>query len=491
MSHKTLRTGFSLVFTSMLLAGCASYSGLNTEGVSQDGKNLEAARTLAGITVSPAAWPEKDWWKRLGDTQLDGLIEQALRDSPDMQIASARAHQATAAAGAADAARMPTLDAEADVSRSRLSRSQDPTGQGGRYDTLRNASLTFNYTFDLWGGQRAAWEAALGQARAAEVDTQAASLTLAADVARGYSSLGHAFIVRDLARDDLERTGKMLDLSKRRLQAGIDSHYQYQQTESLEASSQEQLINAEKQLKSARIALAVLLGKGPDRGMDIARPKTLAPGAVALPSSLPAELLGRRPDLVAARWRVEAASKNITAARTRFYPNLNLSAAAGTQSLLGDALFGSASRFLNIAPAISLPIFDGGRLRAGLDAEDANYDLAVAQYNKILVGALGDVSDTLAQLSAVGQQISAQQRATQIAQESFDTVLQRYGSGVGNYLDVLSIEQQLLQAQRQLAGLNAEQIDLSIQLMQALGGGLEPGNPAAAAPAEALAGRII
>ena len=432
MSHKTLRTGLSLVFTSMLLAGCASYSGLNTEGVSQDGKNLEAARTLAGIAVSPAAWPEKDWWKRLGDTQLDGLIEQALRDSPDMQIASARAHQATAAAGAADAARMPTLDAEADVSRSRLSRSQDPTGQGGRYDTLRNASLTFNYTFDLWGGQRAAWEAALGQARAAEVDTQAASLTLAADVARGYSSLGHAFIVRDLARDDLERTGKMLDLSKRRLQAGIDSHYQYQQTESLEASSQEQLINAEKQLKSARIALAVLLGKGPDRGMDSARPKTLAPGAGALPSSVPAELLGRRPDLVAARWRVEAASKNIAAARTRFYPNLNLSAAAGTQSLLGDALFGSASRFLNIAPRLSRPFFHVGRLRAGLDAEDANYDLAVAQYNKILVGALGDVSDTLAQLSAVGQQISAQQRATPIAQESFDTVLKRYGSGVGN-----------------------------------------------------------
>ena len=344
---------------------------------------------------------------------------------------------------------------------------------------------------DLWGGHRAAWEAALGQARAAEVDSQAASLTLAADVARGYSSLGHAFIVLDLAKDDLERTGKMLDLSKRRLQAGIDSHYQYQQTESLEASSREQLINAQKQLNSARIALAVLLGKGPDRGVDIARPKILAPGAVALPSTLPAELLGRRPDLVAARWRVEAASKNIAAAKTRFYPNLNLSAAAGTQSLLGDALFGSASRFLNIAPAVSLPIFDGGRLRAGLDAEDANYDLAVAQYNKTLVGALGDVSDTLAQLGAVGQQISAQQQATRIAQDSFDTVLQRYGSGVGNYLDVLSIEQQLLQAQRQLADLNAEQIDLSIQLMQALGGGFEPGTTAETAPTEVLAGRII
>ena len=480
-----------LVLVAMSMAGCANFSGLDTQGQRLDTNTLQAGKSLSGMTLSSAAWPTADWWKSLGDPQLDGLIVEALQNSPDMQVASARAHQAEAAAFAADAARMPTLNAEADVTRSRLSRSQDPTGQGGRYDTLRNASLTFNYTFDLWGGQRAAWEAALGQARAAEVDSQAASLTLAADVARGYSSLGHAFIVLDLAKDDLERTGKMLDLSKRRLQAGIDSHYQYQQTESLEASSREQLINAQKQLNSARIALAVLLGKGPDRGVDIARPKILAPGAVALPSTLPAELLGRRPDLVAARWRVEAASKNIAAAKTRFYPNLNLSAAAGTQSLLGDALFGSASRFLNIAPAVSLPIFDGGRLRAGLDAEDANYDLAVAQYNKTLVGALGDVSDTLAQLGAVKQQISAQQQATHIAQDSFDTVLQRYGSGVGNYLDVLSIEQQLLQAQRQLADLNAEQIDLSIQLMQALGGGFEPGTTAETAPTEVLAGRII
>ena len=470
---------------SLALAGCASYSGLVTEGTSLHAKDLKAAQALSGVNVTPAAWPEKSWWKRLGDVQLDGLIDEALRDSPDMQIASARAHQATAAAGAANAARMPTLNAEADVTRSRLSRSQDPTGQGSRYDTLRDIGLTFNYTFDLWGGQRDAWEAALGEARAAEVDAQAASLTLAADVARAYSNLGHAYSVRDLSNDDLQRTRNMLDLSKRRLQAGIDSQYQYQQTESLEASAQEQLINAEKQLKSAHIALAVLLGKGPDRGFEIARPNILSPAAVALPSTLPAELLGRRPDIVAARWRVEAASKHIAAAKTRFYPNLNLTAAAGTQSLLGDALFGSASRFMNIAPAISLPIFDGGRLRAGLDAEDANYDVAVAQYNKTLVAALGDVSDTLEQLNAMSQQISTQQRAAAIAQDSYNSGLQRYESGVGNYLDVLSIEQQLLQAQRQLADLNAEQIDLSIQLMQALGGGFEPGNTASAVPTQA------
>ncbi|MGN7740174.1 efflux transporter outer membrane subunit [Pseudomonas sp. 22526] len=485
MSSKTLRARLSLVLLAMSLAGCANYSGLTTEGVSLDAKSLKAGQSLNGVTLSPAAWPKSDWWKSLGDPQLDGLIREALHDSPDMQIASARAHQASAAAYAADAARMPTLDASGSVSRSRLSRSQDPSGQGDNYSTMRSLTANFNYTFDLWGGQRDTWEAALGQARAAEIDRQAAQLTLAADVARAYSDLGQAHIVHDLADEDLKRTRQMLELSQKRLSSGIDSQYQYQQTESLEASSEASLIDAEKNLQSAKIALAVLLGKGPDRGNEIARPKVLQASAVALPSVLPAELLGRRPDLVAARWRVEASSKSIDAGKTNFYPNLNLSAAAGTQALLGDAMFGSASRFFNIAPTVSLPIFDGGRLRADLDARDADYDLAVAQYNKSLVTALGDVSDTISQLRDIGRQIAAQQHATDIAQDSYDTVVQRYGSGIGNYLDVLSIEQQLLQAQRQLATLNAQQIDLSIQLMQALGGGFQTDNLAAATPTPA------
>jgi NodT family efflux transporter outer membrane factor (OMF) lipoprotein len=473
MNAEIMRSSMTLLLSAMILAGCANYSGLDTQGQRLDAAQLKTAQSLQGVTLSPAAWPKSDWWSSLGDPQLDGLIREALHDSPDMQIAAARAHQASAAAYAADAERYPTLDASAGISRSRLARDQDPLGQGGAYATVRNVSAGFNYNFDLWGGQRDAWEAALGEARAAEVDRQAAQLTLAADVARAYSDLGQAHIVYDLASEDLKRTRQMLDLSQRRLSSGIDSQYQFQQTQSLEASSQASLIDAEKRLNSAKIALAVLLGKGPDRGNEIARPKVLQASAVAVPSVLPAELLGRRPDLVAARWRVEAASKDIDAAKTRFYPNLNLSASAGAESLLGDAMFGSASRFFNIAPTVSLPIFDGGRLRANLDARDADYDLAVAQYNKILVKALGDVDDTINQLRDIGRQIGAQQHATDIAQDSYNTVVQRYGSGIGNYLDVLSIEQQLLQAQRQLANLNAEQIDLSIQLMQALGGGFQ------------------
>ncbi|MGX5219185.1 efflux transporter outer membrane subunit [Pseudomonas segetis] len=471
---RAIRQQFSLALLALSIAGCANYSGLNTSATGIDASELQAQKSLSEVKVSPASWPKSDWWRNLGDAQLNGLIEEALRDSPDLQVAEARAHQASAAAYAVDAERMPQIDAQAGVDRERLARVQDPTGEGSRYSTLRSAAIDFNYNFDLWGGQRAAWEAALGQARAAEVDQKAAQLTIAADVARAYNNLGQAHALHDLALEDLKRTTQMVKLGKRRMDAGIDSVYQYQQSESLAASSKEQLLASEKNLQSAKIALAVLLGKGPDRGEQIARPAILQASAVALPSQLPAELLGRRPDIVASRWRVEAASKNIDASKTRFYPNLNLSASGGVQSLLGDAMFGNASRFFSIGPSLSLPLFDGGRLRADLDARDADYDLAVAQYNKNLVQALGQVSDTISQLRSIDQQIDSQSLAARIAQNSYDTVADRYGSGIGNYLDVLSIEQQLLGAQRQLANLNAEQINLSILLMEALGGGYQP-----------------
>ncbi len=173
MSSKTCVAGLSLVLLAMSLAGCASYSGLTTEGVSLDAKNLKAGQSLSGVTLSPAAWPKSDWWKSLGDPQLDGLIREALRDSPDMQIADARAHQASAAA----LCRRRRADADPRCQRRRQPFASGPgsgpaAGRGDAYSTVRNISASFNYNFDLWGGQRDAWEAALGQARAAEVDQQ-------------------------------------------------------------------------------------------------------------------------------------------------------------------------------------------------------------------------------------------------------------------------------------------------------------------------------
>ncbi|MGL9724279.1 efflux transporter outer membrane subunit [Sodalis sp. (in: enterobacteria)] len=477
-----LRIGLLPLLSAMMLAGCALPYGLHTEGRALDANTLAGQQTFSSAKLSSASWPTADWWNSLGDSNLDALIRRALQNSPDLQVADARARQASASVMAAEAARMPTLDASAGITRARNARVDDYNGQGKQYGTVRTLSADFNYTFDLWGGQRAAWEAAVGRANAGEVDRQAARLTLAANVARTYNDYGEAHAMLDLAQQDLNRTHTMLGLAQRRFTAGLDSKFQYQQTESLEAVAQATLTAARQQVTAAGIRLAVLLGQGPDAARTLPRPQLIAPAAVSLPATLPAELLGRRPDLIAARWRVEAAAKDIKVSRTAFYPNLNLSAAAGTKSLLGDAFFGAPSRFFTIGPALSLPIFDGGRLRADLAGSNADYDLAVAQYNQSLVSALGDIGDAITRLASLETQVQQQTRARDIARASWDNAMQRYSAGIGNYLDALSVEQQLIQAERDLASINAQRTDTAIVLMQALGGGFQTPASLPAAP---------
>ncbi|MBM7061759.1 efflux transporter outer membrane subunit [Pseudomonas sp. UL073] len=464
----------ALLGSLLLLGACVSSKGLETQGKALDAAALQAGQSLGGVPLSAAAWPQQDWWRALNDAQLNGLIDEALRGSPDLQISDARARQAGAFAMAQNAARMPKVSGTASYSGLRIPESVAPEPLGGTYAAISYLSLGFSYDFDLWGGQRAAWEAALGQARAAQVDQQAARLTLSADVTRTYSDLEHAYVVRDLARDELARAEHLVRLSQQRMDAGLDSKVQLQQSQTLQASARQQLAATEQQIEAQRIALGVLLGQGPDRGLRIERPQALPVAPLALPSNLPAELLGRRPDVIAARWRVEAASKSIDAAKTEFYPNLNLGAMIGLAALGGADMLKASSRFYQVAPALSLPIFDGGRLRANLEEHDADYDLAVAQYNKTLVRALGDVSENLSVLRSLREQIDAQQQARDIAQTNYQLALRRYGEGVGNYLDVLTVEQQLLLNERQLANLNAEQFDASVRLVQALGGGYQP-----------------
>lgn len=467
-----IRTSLSGLLAALVLAGCASPRGLHSEGELLDPASLHGEQIFAS-DLSAAPWPRADWWRSLHDPQLDALIDEALQSSPSLQVADARARQASAAVLAADAAREPSLDANASLTRSRLARVDDPTGQGQRYSTLRELSVNGGYRFDLWGGERAAWEAALGRARAAEVDRQGARLTLAADLARSYNLLGQAFALQDIAEQDLERSRSMLELAQRRVDAGIDSPYQLQQTQGIEAAAEAALTDARQQVASARIRLAVLLGQGPDRGLTLARPALIPPERANLPDHLPAELLGRRPDLVAARWRVEAASRDIDAGKAAFYPNLDLAVSVGSRSLLGDALLGAPSRFFHIGPALSLPIFDGGRLRADLAGRNADYDLAVAQYNQTLVNALGDAADDITRLHGLDTQLMQQRRARDIAKHTYDIAMQRYGDGIGSYLDALTVEQQLLQAERALAALNAKRVDVAVLLMQTLGGGYE------------------
>ena len=194
---------------------------------------------------------------------------------------------------------------------------------------------------------------------------------------------------------------------------------------------------------------------------------------MALPSALPADLLGRRPDVVAQRWRVESARRDIEAAKGQFYPNVNLAALVGVQSITFSKLLATGSEIPSFGPALRLPLFDGGRLRGNLAAKDADYDLALEQYNQTLIDALREVVDQLASLRSVDAQRVQLDGALATAGEAYELALARYRAGIGSYLQVLAAEAPLIEQQSLQANLRAHELELSINLMRALGGGFE------------------
>ncbi len=467
----------------LALAACASSGGLQPQGRLLDADSLHSERTLATSDLSVAGFPASDWWRAFGDPQLDALVAEGLAGHPSLDAADARLRQAQAQAGIAHADRLPSLSVSGGYTGVRLPESMVGEEMGGRYMGSGQVAFDFSYGIDLWGGKRASWEAAVDAVHAAAVDAQAARLALSSGIVQAYVELDRAWRSNDVAEQELERARKTLQLVRQRRAAGIDSELQVRQAEARIPAAQQQLQAAQQQIDAARTALAALVGQGPDRGLGIERPQALNAAALQLPGVLPSELLGRRPDIVAARWRVEAAGKQIKVARTKFYPSFNLTALAGVVAPNVGDLLRSSSTFAYLGPALSLPIFEGGRLRANLAGADAQYDLAVAGYNQAVVDALREVADQVNAVRSLEQQAQSQQQAVATANAAFDLAGQRYRAGIGNYLDVLSAQSQLLGAQQALTALHSQQLLAATRLTRALGGGFEPPADGAAAPA--------
>ena len=480
MMRLRLLAGIAAVAAALLVAGCASFGGLAPKARRTDAATLGARAALADAKLSAATWPAADWWRRFGDPQLDALIAEALAGNPGMAGARARIDRAVAFAASYGAALAPQANAGVNVTRQRYSSNGifPPPIAGGWY-TQTDLAASFSYEIDLWGRNRAAYDAALGQARAAEVDAYAVRLLLASGVARAYAQLGRSFDQLDLAQDSLKQRQAMFDLTRQRVAAGLDSQVDLKQAEGSIPAARQRIAQIDEEIALGRNLLAALLGKGPDRGLAITRPQ-LRQQPIALPSMLPADLLGRRPDVVAQRWRVESARRDIDTAKAQFYPNVNLSALVGLQSISFAKLLNARSEDPSFGPALRLPLFDGGRLRANLAAKDADYDLAVEQYNQTLVDAMREVVDQLASLRSVAAQRVELDRGLAAARDAYALATERYRAGVASYLQVLAAETPLLEQRNLRANLRARELELSINLIRALGGGFTDAQPAGA-----------
>lgn len=475
LSVARLLLGLLIAIAMTMLVACASQGDQATRASRVDPDRLAVADSLSSTTLSPASWPKETWWTDFGDGQLDQLISEALRGQPGLRIAEARVREAEAGAGIVRSTLYPQIDGSLKSTRQRFSEhALVPRPVAGTWDSVNEVSLGASYELDFWGENRAAIGAALDRASAAEVDLQAARLILATTLARTYLRLDLAYAQLDLAQDTLAQREKTLDLTRRRVSAQIDSQWELTQAEAALPEARERITALHESIALINNQIASLQGKGPDAGLTIQRPHMAEVGAVALPTDLPAELIGRRPDIVAERWRVEAASQDIKAAKARFYPNVSLNAFVGSQSLGLNEFLSGGSRVMGIGPAISLPIFEGGRLRSHLGVRQAEYDEAVETYNATVIAAIHDVIDQLVSLHWLEQEVQEQDEALRLTQRAYEIATSRYRSGLANYLQVLAAESQVLTQKREALETRTRQRELRLNLIRALGGGYAP-----------------
>lgn len=469
------------------LSACANMSGIDPQSAVRTPGSLGVPENAAAVAAIDA-----QWWREFGDAQLDGLVDQALKSSPNLRIAQARLARAQAVTEVADAARLPQVNGSLDVTHQLFTKNGlYPAPLGGSIKDTGTLQLNGSWEIDFFGKYDAALSAALGSARAAEADLQAARVLLASSVVRSYFQLARLNDQLAVARRQLAQREEALKLVRDRVNAGLDTRLELRQSEGGLPETRQQIEALQEQIALGRNALAALVG-------DPALAARIQP--VALPmakvhdvaTNIPADLIGRRADIAAARERVQAAGYDVKNAKTQFYPNVNLVAFAGLSSIGLGRLTASGSEQWGIGPAVRLPIFEGGRLRANLRGKTADLDAAVESYNGAVIDAVREVADQVASAQSIARQRVEQQQAQAAAESAYEIALQRYRAGLANYLNVLTAETNVLAQRRLAVDLAARSLDTQVALIRALGGGyaapVSASSPAAsAAPVTAVA----
>ncbi len=408
--------------------------------------SLETSRTLS--TSPSGEWPNDRWWTVFGDAQLDALIDEALAGNPALRVAQARIAQARAQVDAVFASSTPGFIGGLDLTRQRYSESGTvPPPVAGTTRTSSRLAMDFSFELDYAGRYDAAIAAARAAESAAGADAYAARLTLSSALARAYFQLQNLFALREISAREIAQAEHRIALTRQRFGAGLDTEVALSRAETAPPEIRAGIAQLDAAIALARNQLAALAGQGPDRGLSInaatdpgAAPRATSVAAQAVPDNLPLDLLGRRPDLAAARWRAESSAREIEVARLRFLPNVNLVAFAGLASLGLDRLLSVGSLIAGVGPAVRLPLFSAGGLQAALNGREADYDLAVERYNELVVEAVREVADQVQVRRAIEAEGRERTRVVAATDRTLRLAQERYRAGIANYLEVLDAE---------------------------------------------------
>lgn len=468
-----LRQTLTTAFLGLLLSGCTL------------GPNYVKPDAPVPLTYKQGApWSEaapKDqlakgpWWELYQDPTLNELQTRAGAANQQLKAAVARLDQARALARASQADLAPRLDLDPSAQRGRLSAAQS-TVAGGRTGNSFRLPLDLAYEVDLWGRVRRSIEAASADYQASAAEFETLRLTLQAEVARSYFALRVLDGEIALLQRSIELRQEALFLVQTRFANGLVGELDVAQAETELASTEAEALGLSKRRSELEHALAVLLGQTPASFNLAAAPLDLQPLKVA--PGLPSQLLERRPDVAAAERQMAAANARIGVAETAFFPAIRLTGSAGYASADVSSLFDWSSRSWALGPALSLPIFDGGRNSANLARAKAAHEQAVANYRQQLLVAFGEVEDGLLGLRLLDEQAEAQQRAVAAAQKAAELSDKRYRAGRVSYLEVVDSQRTALQSERSAVQLLGQRLQTSVLLIKALGGGWDqgPGN---------------
>ncbi len=435
-----------------------------------------ASRLPADLAASAsAAWPAQPWWQRWGDAQLDGLVEQALRDSPSLQAAAARIQAAQAELTQRRAATQAGAALEVGANRQHYSANGlFPPPIGGETYNDFSVQLQGRLPLDLWGRQRAQVAAAVGEEAARRAEYAQARQLLAAAVVQTYWTLQTDWALQAQVTEQVGLQQNLLDDQQRRLTRGLVARDGLLQARQHLAQLRGQQAELGAQALRSREALRALLGTpaaaGPD-ALAALQPHALPAVAAGAPATLGYELLARRADLQAARWRVEASLSRVEAAQAAFYPSLDLSASLGLDSLTLPQLLRSASRTLMLGPTLSLPVFNGAALRGQLGEARSTRDELIADYDQRLLDAVRDVAQDLATLQGLAAQREQQQASLQAAAAQQQQVQRRLDQGLADRASLWQARLAWQREQQALLQLAGRQLQAEIELTRALGGG--------------------